>query len=121
MKPFTRSKKLTLWFNRKARESAARQLIRATWLTPGLAAYFAQGKNSLLALAAIVVSWFVLQIGAHVILSLEERKTEAPDEPDLNSVEPKPASLGHADSVPEVRKRIAAKSGKRLTGDLHST
>jgi hypothetical protein len=114
-------KKLKLWFNRKARESAARQLIRATWLTPGLAAYFAQGKNSLLTLAAIVVSWFVLQIGAHVILSLEDRRTDAPDKPDRKSVKPKPALLGHEDSVPEVKKRIAAKNGKQLVDDRSSS
>jgi hypothetical protein len=115
MKQSLSKKTLTLWFNREARLSAAKQLIRATWITPGLAAYFAQGRNSLMALAAIVLSWFVLQVCAHVILSLEDKATDAPDKPDRKSVKPKPLILGQAGSTAAVKKKIATKQGLKIT------
>lgn len=111
-------KKLSFQFNAAARKSAASQLIRLAWLSPGMS--LALGVvRPIIAFALMVGAWLVVQIGAHVILSLEESKTDAPEKPDRKSVEPKPASLGHVDSVPAVKKRIAAKSGKRLTGDGH--
>jgi hypothetical protein len=110
----TTKRRLKLFFNREARSSAAKQLIRATWLTPGLGAYFAHGRDSLHALFAIVVSWFVLQVCAHVILSLEERKAAPDDKTSGKPVEPKPAALGQADSTAAVTKRIARRQGIRI-------
>jgi hypothetical protein len=117
MKQSLPKKKLTLWFNRDARQSAARQLIRATWLTPGLAAYFDNGKHALLALLAIVMSWFVLQVGAHLVLSLEDSATGTPKKPDRKSVKPKPDLLGHAGTPAAVKKRIAGKQGLKIRDD----
>jgi hypothetical protein len=117
MKQSIPQKKLSLWFNRDARQSAAKQLIRATWVTPGLAAYFANGKHALLALLAIVISWFVLQVCAHLVLSLEDSPTDTPKKPDRKSVKPKPALLGHADSSAEVKKKIAVKQGLKIHDD----
>ncbi len=111
------SKKLTFWFNHSARQSAAKQLIRATWITPGLAAYFAQGRNSLMTLCAIVISWFVLQVCAHVVLSLEDGTTDAPAKPDRKSLKPKPKQLGQADSTAAVKTRISRKQGLTIKDD----
>jgi hypothetical protein len=75
MKP--KSRKLKLFFNRGARQSATRQLIRASWLMPGFATWLGLTKESLIAFIVMMIGWVLLQVGAHFVLSIEEDPAKA--------------------------------------------
>jgi hypothetical protein len=65
---------LRLFFNELARKSAAESLKKASWMSTAAAAYVGWTYQSVWYLVAIAVAWLILQIGAHLILSLEERR-----------------------------------------------
>jgi hypothetical protein len=100
----TKTRHFRLFFNRAARTSAARQLIRASWLTPGFATWLGLTKQSVWAFIIMMIGWLVLQVSSHVILSIEEVDPIKPD-----ATKRKSASLAS-----DVEKR-------RLEGEMHVT
>ena len=67
-----------LFFNEKARQSAAGSLKKASWMvgSASVAAYIGWADKSVWFLVLVSVVWLFLQIVAHLILSLEERGTQ---------------------------------------------
>jgi hypothetical protein len=100
----TQTRQLKLFFNRAARTSAAQQLIRASWLTPGFATWLGLTKQSCWAFILMMIGWLVLQVSAHVIKSIEE----------VDPVKPDAAKRKTASLPSEVEKR-------RLEREIHIT
>lgn len=76
-KTVSAKRRLRLYFNEKARQSAAGSLKKASWMvgTASVAAYIGWADKSVWFLVLVSVMWLFLQIVAHVILSLEDVRT----------------------------------------------
>lgn len=88
-------RRLTLFFNKEARHSAASALKKASWLMAAANAYLGIHQGSLAYMAVLVVGWLVTQALAVVLLSIEEKG---------GSQEPKEQQHG---SNPQARRRRA--------------
>lgn len=76
-----RRRRLTLFFNKDARKSAADALKKASWLLAAANAYLGFAKESVAYLAVVIVGWLVAQTLAVVLLSLEEEQgSQEPEE-----------------------------------------
>ncbi len=74
-------RRLTLFFNKEARISAADALKKASWALAAANAYLGFAKGSLAYMAIVVVGWLVAQTLAVVLLSIEEKKgSQEPEE-----------------------------------------
>jgi hypothetical protein len=67
-------RRLTLFFNKEARKSAADALKKASWLLAAANAYLGFAKESAAYLAVVIVGWLVAQTLAVILLSLEEEQ-----------------------------------------------
>jgi hypothetical protein len=67
-------RRLTMFFNKDARKSAADALKKASWLLAAANAYLGFTKGSLAYMVVVVVGWVVAQTLAVVLLSIEEEK-----------------------------------------------
>jgi hypothetical protein len=67
-------RRLTLFFNKEARKSAADALKKASWLLAAANAYLGFAKESAAYLAVVIVGWLVAQTLAVILLSLEEER-----------------------------------------------
>jgi hypothetical protein len=88
-------RRLTLFFNKGARHSAASALKKASWLMAAANAYLGVHQGSLAYMAVLVIGWLITQAVAVVLLSIEEKG---------GSQEPKEQQHG---SNPEGRRRRA--------------
>lgn len=66
-------RRLTLFFNKEARHSAAAALKKASWMMAAANAYLGLHQGSLAYMAVLVVGWLVTQALAVVLLSIEEK------------------------------------------------
>ena len=67
-------RRLTLFFNKEARKSAADALKKASWLLAAANTYLGFAKESMAYLAVVIVGWLVAQTLAVILLSLEEEQ-----------------------------------------------
>jgi hypothetical protein len=88
-------RRLTLFFNKEARHSAAAALKKASWMMAAANAYLGLHQGSPAYMAVLVVGWLVTQALAVVLLSIEEK---------VGSQEPEEQKHG---SNPEARRRRA--------------
>lgn len=74
-------RRLTIFFNKEARKSAADALKKASWLLAAANAYLGFAKDSVAYLVIVAVGWLVAQTLAVVLLSLEEEQgSQEPEE-----------------------------------------
>ena len=74
-------RRLTIFFNKEARKSAADALKKASWLLAAANAYLGLAKGSVAYMAIVVVGWLVAQTLAVILLSLEEEQgSQEPEE-----------------------------------------
>jgi len=74
-------RRLTLFFNKEARKSAADALKKASWLLAAANTYLGFAKESMAYLAVVIVGWLVAQTMAVILLSLEEEQgSQGPEE-----------------------------------------
>ena len=67
-------RRLTIFFNKEARKSAADALKKASWLLAAANAYLGFAKGSVAYMAIVAVGWLVAQTLAVILLSLEEEQ-----------------------------------------------
>jgi len=80
LKPKQR-RRLTIFFNKEARHSAALALKKASWMLAAATAYLGYTKDSLAYMVIVVVGWLVAQTLAVVLLSIEEKNgSQEPEE-----------------------------------------
>lgn len=73
-------RRLTLFFNKEARRSAAEALKKASWMLAAANAYLGFTKDSLAYLAILIIGWLVAQTLAVILLSIEEKGSKEPAE-----------------------------------------
>ncbi|RTL38205.1 MAG: hypothetical protein EKK53_19830 [Burkholderiales bacterium] len=74
-------RRLTLFFNKEARTSAADALKKASWALAAANATLGLAKGSLAYMAIVMVGWLVAQTLAVILLSIEEKKgSQEPEE-----------------------------------------
>jgi hypothetical protein len=74
-------RRLTIFFNKEARLSAADALQKASWILAAANAYLGFAKGSLAYMVIVVVGWLVAQTLAVVLLSIEEKEgSQGPEE-----------------------------------------
>lgn len=74
-------RRLTLFFNKEARKSAADALKKASWLLAAANTYLGFAKESMAYLVVVIVGWLVAQTLAVILLSLEEEQgSQGPEE-----------------------------------------
>lgn len=74
-------RRLTIFFNKEARLSAADALKKASWILAAANAYLGFAKGSLAYMVIVVVGWLVAQTLAVILLSIEETKgSQGPEE-----------------------------------------
>ena len=74
-------RRLTIFFNKQARISAADALKKASWILAAANAYLGFAKGSLTYMVIVVVGWLVAQTLAVILLSIEEKEgSQGPEE-----------------------------------------
>lgn len=87
-------RRLTMFFNKDARKSAADALKKVSWMLAATNAYLGFAKGSVAYLVIVMVGWFVAQALAVILLSIEE---------DKGSQEPQEQQDGNAARLPRRR------------------
>lgn len=87
-------RRLTMFFNKEARKSAADALKKASWMLAAANAYLGFAKSSMAYLVIVIIGWLVAQTLAVILLSIEEGK---------GSQEPQEHQDGNAARLPRKR------------------
>jgi hypothetical protein len=66
-------RRLTIFFNKEARDSAAGALRKASWMLAAANVYLGFTKGSVAYMAIVVFGWLVAQALAVILLSIEEK------------------------------------------------
>lgn len=74
-------RRLTIFFNKEARTSAADALKKASWMLAAANAYLGFAKGSPAYMVIVVIGWLVAQTLAVILLSIEEKEgSKGPEE-----------------------------------------